>query len=154
MTAQPRLLSLLNELTESLGLPSLQPEASGRYRLSFDFRLRIEFLHLNDFAALIVASCGTTFGIDQVRRENLLNCCLQLSLARIPKSPAVFTIDSRTADLLLYQLLDLQSISSERFQSDVESFVDELNLWMKFIAGKLQGSAPATGRFEDLMIRP
>ncbi|MEY3176304.1 MAG: Tir chaperone protein (CesT) family [Planctomycetota bacterium] len=154
MTAQPRLLTLLRELTESLGLPPLQPEAAGRYQLSFDFRLRIEFVHLTDYAALIVSRCGRTAGIDEVRREQLLNSCLKLSLARIPESPAVITIDSRTSDLLLYQLLDLQSISAEQFQSDVESFVNELNLWMQFIAGKLQTSAPLAGRNEELMIRP
>ena len=154
MSTQSTLRTLLDELTRYLGVPALDPEESGRYRLAFDFRLNVEFVHLNEQAALMVSRCGRTEGLDELRREQLLRDCLSLSLARISESPAVITIEDSTGDLVLYQFLELQTIELNQFHSEVEVFVDELNLWMQFISGKLQAYEPRPGGGDELVITP
>lgn len=114
----------------------------------------MKFLHLNEQAALMVSKCGRTDGLDDQRRDDLIKHCLELSLARMPESPAVITVEEDSSDLILYQFLDLQTLRTAEFQSQVEQYVDELNLWMQFISNKRQIFESRNGGNNDLVITP
>lgn len=125
-------------LCEEAGVPAVQPDERGHYRIVIDSQ-EMRIMALNQGRIVMLGVIGRAGSLADQRRESvssLLNGCLALQAARFSKlgTREILTLEPETGELVLWHSPDSHGVSIPMFLLAAESMLNELEFWKNWLA--------------------
>ena len=120
--------SILAELAIELGLPSLALSNSGTCSIMIDEKMKVD-LEANETRD-IVRIIGNVNALASIVDTEQYKSFLEANLSSL-EGNIRFAIDSRARELIMFTQLDMLHVDANEFKTILESFVNELEEWLK-----------------------
>lgn len=110
----------------------------GHFRIRFDFRNALDLIALDSRSVLIRANLRSLESYDVDTTEDIVHRCLQFGMTRLQEFAETLTYDAPSQQLILYRLLDLESLNDAILEQAIEDFMNSTSAWKAFVQQTLE----------------
>lgn len=118
---------LMTRFAERHGLNVPEPDAKGRYYLTFDHSLEVVLFQVYD--RIYLEGQLEPVPAERIQAEDVLKRCLQTQLTRLREHQEIVSIDLDRGVLLLFRELPTRDLGFSGFERALEGFVNALAFW-------------------------
>lgn len=138
MLGTEKLQELLDRFAAANGLPPIQADSMGHFRIRFDFRNAFDLVALDTQTVLIKSNIRLLAEFDPETAEDVVHRCLQFGMTRIQEFAETLTYDAPSQQLILYRLLDLATLDDAILEQAIEDFMNSISAWKAFVQQTLE----------------
>ena len=137
----------IRTLAEELHLPEIAPDDDGIYTVVFDGELAVEIVPWDDSTVLLRTPLEALPVGDPDKEKLMLQRVMQFSLARLRGRRTTTSLDAPSNRLLLTRTLALSSLRPFEFSAAIEDFVNDLDMWQRFLDSGVATSSTASSSY-------
>jgi len=137
------LKQLIQQVTQSLKIPTPEPNDKGEYQLTCNDGLTVTIFAKNKDAVVLLSPFGNDSLKDSPDLEKTLKKVLQWSLVRQKENPETVSWKPDNKQLFLFRELPAAEASEKTLKIALESFLNNLEFWNKAIEDA-QSSSPSS----------
>lgn len=110
----------------------------GHFRIRFDFRNALDLIALDSRSVLIRANLRSLESYDVDTTEDIVHRCLQFGMTRLQEFAETLTYDAPSQQLIVYRLLDLETLDDAILEQAIEDFMNSTSAWKAFVQQTLE----------------
>jgi len=133
-----KLQELLDRFAVACGLEPIAADSMGHFRIRFDFRNALDLIALDSRSVLIRANLRSLESYDVDTTEDIVHRCLQFGMTRLQEFAETLTYDAPSQQLIVYRLLDLETLDDAILEQAIEDFMNSTSAWKAFVQQTLE----------------